>query len=131
MEVTLFELADHASQDERGKLSINGIFDTLGVASFPAVHQQLHLVVRFRAGYTDSGEAYHARVVAERPDGSKLLSLESGIEVSDIAPGEYSHSNIVFRVQNAQFEESGVYMFRIYIDGEVERELPLQVKKRE
>lgn len=131
MEVTLFELADHASQDERGKLNINGIFDTLGVADFPAVHQQLHLVVRFRAEYADSGESYRARVVAERPNGSKLFNLQSGIQVGQLEPGEYSHSNTVFRVGNARFEESGVFMFRIYLDGEVQRQLPLQVKKRE
>ena len=56
MDVTLAVLADHANVSDQGKLNILGIFDRILASNFPAVHPQLHPVLRFSASPAERGK---------------------------------------------------------------------------
>ena len=53
MEIDLAFLADAATIDASGKLSVLGIFDRIGVSQFPAQHGRITLVLRFTAGTSE------------------------------------------------------------------------------
>ena len=55
MEVDLALIADAATIDSSGKLSILGIFDRIGTSSFPAQHPHMVLVLRFIAAVNEAG----------------------------------------------------------------------------
>ena len=55
MHIDFAVLADYALIDQRGKLSILGMFQHVWVPSFPAVHPRTHLVLRVRGARTEIG----------------------------------------------------------------------------
>jgi hypothetical protein len=64
MKVELFAACDYAA-DYAGKLTLVGVFDTLGAPSIPVVHPQLSVVAKLRF---DDAEAGHLRALDELDD---------------------------------------------------------------
>lgn len=131
MKVDFCAMADAANVTADGKLNLMGVFDRLGVNSFPAVHKQMALVLRLRVEFTDGGQEHTIRLALENPDGKKLVDLEGSSRVGEVEPGGFSHANQVFNLRDLRFEEEGVHRFRVWLDGELAAEQPLSVVKAE
>ena len=65
-------VCDDATVDDRGKVTLQGLFDTLWVTELPVRHPRLAIFCKCR--FAAAGEA---RVVIEGPDGTPLASTDT------------------------------------------------------
>jgi hypothetical protein len=75
MEIDLALLADAATIDASGKMSILGIFDRIGVTQFPAQHGRVTLVLRFTAGTSEIG-SHEVHIRMSDPAGVEVPSMD-------------------------------------------------------
>ncbi len=128
MEIDLALAADAATIDSSGKLNLLGVFDQVGVASLPARHDRVSLVLRLLGGANEAG-AHQISIALSAPSGKEMLSLNGNISV---APGRRSlETGIriphVINLDGIVFEEPGIHTFEIAIDGRHQATLPLSV----
>jgi len=128
MEIDLALLADAATIDASGKLSILGIFDRIGVVQFPAQHGRVTLVLRFAAGTTEIG-SHEVHIRMSDPGGAEVLSLNG--EMQFMAPPSARDVIRVPHILNLDglvFKGPGTYSFDVKVDGEHHVSLPLSVE---
>lgn len=127
MDVDLALLCDAATVDAAGKLNILGVFDRIQVASFPARHGRLSLVVRFRGDLGDVGpHALRIRLVG--PDGGELFGADGKVELSaGPTAGAAIRVPRVLNFDGLVFEAAGRYTFDLLVDGVHEVSIPLTV----
>ena len=128
MEIDLALLADAATVDASGKLSILGIFDHIGVAQFPAQHGRITLILRFTAGTSEIG-SHEVHIRMSDPGGAEVLSLNGEIQ---LAGGPSARDGIrvphILNLDGLVFTGPGMYSFDVKVDGEHHVSLPLSVE---
>jgi hypothetical protein len=65
-------VCDDATVDDRGKVTLQGLFDTLWVTELPARHPRLAIFCKCR--FAEPGEA---QIVIEGPDGTPLAATDT------------------------------------------------------
>ena len=127
MQVKLGVLADYANVTADGKLNILGIFDRINVSQVPAVHPQMHLVLRLEAQPSERDRAHKIEIRLHDPDGATIFDVNG-----DIVPhGEGMQpvsTNQIQTLNNLQLDKIGTYNFDIYINNDLKSELPLHVE---
>ncbi len=127
MQVKLAVLADYANVTADGKLNILGIFDRINLMQVPAVHPQMHLVLRLEAHAAERERAHKIEIRLHDPDGATIFEVNG-----DIVPhGEGAHpvsTNQILTLNNLQLEKIGAYNFIIFINNDMKSELPLHVE---
>ena len=128
MEIDLALLADAATLDATGKLSILGVFDRITTAQFPVQHGRIALVLRFTAGTSEIG-THEMEIRLSDPDGAELVSLNGEMRLGGgqggLGPIRLPH---ILNLDGLVFSRSGHYSFAIKVDGEHQRSISLFVE---
>jgi hypothetical protein len=127
MKTELFTLCDFA-QENGGKLTIVGTFDTIIAREFPCIHPHLSIVIRLRYDLWEFG-SHSFRIETRDLDGGMSIEPVSGhIEVKGVGNAS-AVSHLVFSISNLQFKSSGVINFVLYIDDKEMTSIPLYLRK--
>ncbi len=128
MEIDLALLADAATIDASGKLSILGIFDRIGVAQFPAQHGRITLILRFTAGTSEIG-SHEVHIRMSDPGGAEVLSLNGEMQlVGGPSARDVIRVPHILNLDGLVFTRPGLYNFDVKVDGEHHVSLPLSVE---
>ena len=126
MQVKLAVLADYANVTADGKLNILGIFDRINLGQLPAVHPQMHLVLRLEAQQAERDRPHKIEIRLHDPQGATIFEVNG-----DIVPhgdgAQPISANQILTLNNLQLEKVGAYSFAIFVDNDLKSELPLHV----
>ncbi len=125
MEVPLAVLADSANVSQEGKLNIMGIFSQIDAPSLPHQHSQMALVIAMEV---EVGQEHQAGITCMDADGGTLLEATATIEVPIQDSTPRTTVNHIINLQQFEFPREGDYSFRILLNGELKRSVPLTVK---
>jgi hypothetical protein len=129
MKIELFTFCDFA-QENGGKLTVVGTFDTIISRSFPCVHPQLSVVIRLRFDLWEFS-SHSFRIEARDLDGEMIMETIAGnIEVKGVG-NSTAVSHLAFTIFNLRFNSSGVVNFVLYIDDKELNSIPLYIRKGE
>jgi hypothetical protein len=126
MQVKLAVVADHANVSSEGKLNILGIFDRIVVSDLPAVHPQMHLIVRLEAHPAERDRPHPVEVRLHDPDGQTVFELKGEVVPEGLA-GETITANQIVGINNLVLAKTGEYVFVIFVDHDLKAETPLVV----
>ena len=127
MDVTLALLADAANVSADGKLNILGIFNGLGAASFPVIHPQMALVLRFEASRAEEGKTRAIELQLADSDGRKVFQIGAQLVVPTGAPGSLIRLNHILMLNNIQFPKAGDYVFNVLIGDDQKAAIDLKI----
>ncbi len=116
-------LCDDVRQERNGKFILIGLFDGLGVPTYPAVFQKLCLVNRWCCG---QGEfIQESRLIGT--DGVTVIS--QGKQVPIRLPHSMATATSVEIFLNVTFENPGTYWVEVMLDGDMKIRYPLQARE--
>lgn len=127
MQVKLAVLADYANVTGDGKLNILGIFDRMTVIELPAVHPQMHLVLRLEAHVAERDRMHIVEIRLHDPDGETIFDVKGDIVPHGESPGPVS-TNQILTLNNLQLTKMGGYNFLIFVNNDLKAEVPLAVE---
>jgi len=134
VDVTLALLADYANVTADGKLNILGVFNTIYADRFPAVHPQIHLILRLEMHPAEIGPPKNVEIRLMTEDGRTVFSIsaEVGFQLKDPTKpvGEMIKRDQIIGLQNTRFEKPGTYQFAILVNGETKETVSLKVQER-
>ena len=123
MKIELFTFCDFA-QENSGKLTIVGTFDTIISRNFPCIHPQLSVVIRLRFDIWEF-KNHEFRIETHDLKGDAVIKpIRGTVEVKGVGNAT-AVSHLVFTISNLQFKNSGVINFVLYIDEKELASLPL------
>jgi hypothetical protein len=123
----LFTFCDFA-QENGGKLTIVGTFDTIISRSFPCVHPQLSVVIRLRFDLWEFGN-HNFKIETLDLDGETCIEAINGnVEVKGVGNAS-AVSHLVYSISNLHFKNPGLVNFTLYIDNKELGSIPLYVRK--
>jgi hypothetical protein len=79
MQVKLALLADYANVTAEGKLNILGIFYRINVMEMPAVHPQMHFILRLEAHSAERDRPQAVEIRLHDPDGQTVFEVRGDI----------------------------------------------------
>jgi hypothetical protein len=127
MKIELFTFCDFA-QENGGKLTIVGTFDTIISRSFPCVHPLLSVVIRIRFDIWEFAR-HSFRIETRDLDGEMSIEPISGnVDVQGVGNAS-AVSHLVFAISNLKFKRGGVVNFVLYIDDKEFSSIPLYIRK--
>ena len=127
MKIELFTFCDFA-QENGGKLTIVGTFDTIISRKFPCIHPQLSVVIRIRF---DMWEFNNHPFRIETRDLNGELSMEpisGNLDVREVG-NSTAVSHLVFTIGNLHFKNPGTVNFILFLDDKEAGSLPLYIRK--
>jgi hypothetical protein len=127
MQVKLALLADYANVTAEGKLNILGIFDRISVNEIPAVHPQMHLILRLEAHPAERNRAHNVEIRLYDPDGQTVFEVKGDVVPQGVT-GETIATNQILTLNNLQLSKSGGYNFVVFINNDLKSEVPLGVE---
>ena len=127
MQVKLAVLADYANVTSDGKLNILGIFDRINLVQVPAVHPQMHLILRLEAHPAERDRAHMIEIRLHDPEGTTIFEVKGDI-VPQGEGGQPVATNQILTLNNLQLEKIGAYNFVVFINNDLKSELPLHVE---
>ena len=128
MKVDLALLADYAEVTQRGgKLIACGIFDRISLLGPETVHPHMALALKLVCDPGDE-RAHHLTVCLVDPDGLDVVTpMEGDVEVKSESEGEAS-VNLILDLNLVKFAAHGPHSFDVFLDGNLERQVPLTVE---
>jgi hypothetical protein len=127
LKIELFTFCDFA-QENSGKLTIVGTFDTIIARSFPCVHPQLSIVIRIRFDIWEFS-SHSFRIETKDLNGEMNMETISGnVNIKGVGNAT-TVSHLVFTITNLHFKNSGMVIFALYIDDKEITSAPLYVRK--
>jgi hypothetical protein len=127
MQVKLALLADYANVTAEGKLNILGIFDRISVNEIPAVHPQMHLILRLEAHPAERNRSHNVEIRLYDPDGQIVFEVKGDVVPHGNA-GQTIATNQILTLNNLQLNKSGAYNFVVLVNNDVKSEVPLGVE---
>jgi len=123
MKIELFTFCDFA-QENSGKLTIVGTFDTIISRNFPCIHPQLSVVIRLRFDLWEFSN-HQFRIETRDLNGEMIIKpIQGNVEVKGVGNAT-AVSHLVFTISNLHFKNSGVIKFILYIDDKELASIPL------
>lgn len=126
MLVKLAVLSDYANVTSDGKLNILGIFDRMNVLDLPAVHPQMHLVLRIEAHSAETERRHDIEIRLHDPDGEAVFQVQGDV-VPRGEPGRPVSTNQILTLNNLQLNKLGEYTFVVLVNNDLKAEIPLVV----
>jgi len=127
MNVKLALLADYANVTAEGKLNILGIFDRISVQEVPAVHPQMHLILRIEAHPAERDRLHNIEIRLYDPDGQTVFEVKGDI-VPHGTPGQTISTNQILTLNNLQLTKLGGYIFVVFVNNDLKTEVPLGIE---
>jgi len=123
MKIELFTFCDFA-QENSGKLTIVGTFDTIVSRNFPCIHPQLSVVIRLRFDLWEFSN--HQFRIETRDLGGEMVikPIQGNMEVKG-GGNATAVSHLVFTISNLHFKSAGVINFILYLDEKEIASIPL------
>lgn len=117
MKTEIFVVCDFAV-DYAGKLTLAGIFDTLGAPATPVIHPRLCIAAKLRFEDTEAGAKRVCLTMTDADGRSVLPAIDFPIAVPH-ASGENATSvvNLVFNLGGVKFERLGEHAADLSLDG--------------
>jgi len=129
MKIELFTFCDFA-QENGGKLTIVGTFDTIISRNFPCVHPQLSVVIRIRFDIWEF-KNHSFRIETRDLNGEKgMEGIAGNINVKGIGNAT-AVSHLVFTISNLHFKDATVINFVLFIDDKETGTIPLYIRQAE
>src|SRR5215471_838747 len=127
MKIELFTFCDFA-QENGGKLTIVGTFDTIISRNFPCIHPQLSVVIRIRFDLWEFAN-HTFRIETRGLDGEMSMEPITGnLDVRGVGNAT-AVSHLVFTIGNLRFKNSNMVNFTLFIDDKEIGSIPLYVRK--
>ena len=127
MKIELFTFCDFA-QENGGKLTIVGTFDTIISRNFPCTHPQLSVVIRIRFDLWEFS-SHTFRIEARDLNGEMNMEPISGsLDVRGVGNAT-AVSHLVFTIGNLFFRGPGVVTLTLFIDDKESVSIPLYIRK--
>lgn len=129
MKVELLVACDFAA-DYAGKLTLVGVFDSLGATRMPVVHPQLCIAAKMRFDDIEAGPKT-ARVTLRDADGRDVFQpIEMKIDVP-VPNHENAQSvvNLVVHIGTLKFESLGEHALDLSLDGAHLASTPLVLRQ--
>ncbi|MEX0892952.1 MAG: hypothetical protein WEB88_12365 [Gemmatimonadota bacterium] len=127
MQVKLALVADYANVTAEGKLNILGIFDRIHVGELPALHPQMHFILRLQAHPAERDRQHAVEIKLHDPDGQTVFQVQGEIHPrSTTAPGAAT-TNQILTLNNLQLTKTGGYTFIVFVDNDLKSEVSLDV----
>ena len=114
-------LCDDVRQERNGKFILIGLFDAIGLPTFPIIYPRLFMVTRWCGGEG----VFKQRTRILKPDQTNVLIEGKDIPVHLPSP-EATATNVEAFV-NVKFDEPGTYWIEILLDGDLKIRYPLRV----
>jgi len=127
MKVELFSFCDFA-QENSGKLTVIGTFDTIISRNFPCVHPQLSVVIRLRFDLWEFS-SHSFRIECCDLDGNANLEPITGNLDVQGAGNATAVSHLVFTISNLRLAKNGILNFILYLDDKEVMSIPLYIRK--
>lgn len=127
MQVRLALLADYANVTAEGKLNILGIFDRINVHEMPAVHPQMHFILRLEAHPVERDRTHVVEIRLYDPDGQTVFQVK-GDMVPHGMPGQAIATNQILTLNNLQLAKTGGYTFVVFVNNDLKTEVGLVVE---
>ncbi|GBD99094.1 hypothetical protein BMS3Abin07_01126 [bacterium BMS3Abin07] len=127
--ITLALMADYANVTREGKLNIMGIFENIHVQTFPATHPQMQLVMSLVADRRDCNKEHKLEIELLDADGNKVFSIGGQMRIPTPPAGQQARMNHIIQLNNLAFNKHGDHEFKIIVNGEVRKSVPLTVTK--
>ena len=123
MKIELFTFCDFA-QENSGKLTVVGTFDTIVSRNFPCIHPQLSVVIRIRFDLWEFS-THKFRIETMDLNGDMVIKpIDGNVEVKGVGNAT-TVSHLVFTISNINFKAAGVINFTLYIDDRELASIPL------
>jgi hypothetical protein len=127
MKTEIFTFCDFA-QENGGKLTIVGTFDTIISRTFPCVHPQLSVVIRLRYDLWEFSN-HSFRIETRDLNGEPGIEpIRGNLEVKGVGNAT-AVSHLVFTISNLKIKSSGVLNFILYLDDKEVTSIPLYIRK--
>ncbi|MDR2501022.1 MAG: hypothetical protein LBD37_08100 [Treponema sp.] len=127
MKVEIFTFCDFA-QENGGKLTIVGTFDTIISRNFPCIHPLLSVVIRIRFDLWEFSTHQFRIETRDLAGEMRMETINGNIAVNGMGNAT-AVSHLVFTISNLQFKRNGVVNFVLYIDEKELASIPLYIRK--
>lgn len=128
MKIELFVACDYAA-DYAGKLTLVGIFDSLGATQLPVLHPQLCVAAKLRFDDTEAGPKKVRFTLADADGRDVLQPLDMPIAAPPAAAEtSFSIVNIVMNISAVRFDRYGEHSLDLAIDGVHVASAPLFIR---
>jgi hypothetical protein len=126
--IPLALVADYANVSREGKLNIMGIFDQIYADAVPALHPQMQLIITIVADRSEASKEHSIIIELIDADNiAKLARIEGTVKFEKPPSGEEIRINHILQLNNVAFNKYGEYSFKIQINGEVKKSLPIKL----
>ena len=127
IKIELFTFCDFA-QENGGKLTIVGTFDTIISRNFPCVHPQLSVVIRLRFDLWEFSN-HSFRIETRDLEGDMSMEAINGnVDVKGVG-NTTAVSHLVLSISNLHFKNPGLINFVLFIDDKEAGYIPLYIRK--
>jgi len=128
MDIQIAALCDFAA-DYGGRLCISGVFESITVGGFPAIHMQCAVVLRVVFRREDEG--MHRLVLNfVDEDGKAIMPALDAQMPLELPPDWFCAArNFILNMQNLKFDRAGMYAVDISIDERVVASIPLTLRQ--
>ena len=128
MDATILLIADYASLDAAGKLTVVGAFNRIFVPHFPVKHPSLYVTIRFVAELGETEQQRFLEVFLVDEDYKRLWSTPP-IPFKITAPqsGVVAEFTPIIAIQQIEFSKPGRYEFKVKVDSEIKGSIPFDV----
>jgi len=116
-------LCDDVRQERNGKFILIGLFDAIGMPSFPVVFQRLCLVNRWCCGEGEFRQT--SRIL--KPDGTTPVVEGKAVNVK-LADSEATATSVEFFI-NVRFETEGTYWVEVLLNGDLKLRYALKTRQ--
>jgi hypothetical protein len=128
MKTEIFTFCDFA-QENGGKLTIVGTFDTIISRTFPCVHPQLSVVIRLRYDLWEfSSHSFRIETRDLNGEIGGVAPIQGNIEVKGVGNAT-AVSHLLFTISNLRIKSPGVLSFILYLDDKEVTSIPLYIRK--
>src|SRR5690606_39528275 len=97
------------------------LYDSINMPYLPAVHPQMHLVLRFEAHAMERDRVHNVEIRLHDPDGKTVFEVKG--DVVSHGTGRATASNQILTLNNLHLTKSGDYTFAVFVNDDLKSEL--------
>lgn len=114
-------LCDDVRREDNGKFILIGLFETIGVKKFPAIHPTLYIINCWIGGLGTFIQ--HSRIISKD---AHILAEDK--ETTFVLKDLKSKYRVIARFNNLKFDAPGEYSVEVLLNGELKVRYPLLIK---